>query len=80
MVMTSSITNVTVLGAGNGGFKLAFDLSNRGFHVALFEHPRFADAINEVKKSGKITAVEKDGDFKVCTWKLITHGLLQHLQ
>lgn len=62
--MAAAIKRVTVLGAGNAGFSLAFHLSHLGFEVALFEHPDFAQAIQPVKETGTIQAVAEEGGFK----------------
>ena len=45
---------ITVMGAGNGGFSAAADLSLRGFQVTLFEHPSFAGNIETIRRSGAI--------------------------
>jgi len=50
---------VTVLGAGNGGYALAFHLSGMGHKVCLYEHPDFASAVEPVTKSGEIHALEE---------------------
>jgi len=50
------IKNVAVLGAGSGGYAAAVDLTQRGFSVNLFEHPRFAANIQEAKETGGIYA------------------------
>lgn len=55
---------ITVLGAGNAGFAIAFHLSHQGFEVALFEHPNFAKAIEPVQKAGQIVAVAEVEGFK----------------
>jgi opine dehydrogenase len=55
---------ITVLGAGNAGFTLAFHLSHLGNEVALFEHPDFKQAIEAVQVTGEIVAVEEEGGFK----------------
>lgn len=55
---------ITVLGAGNAGFTLAFHLSHLGNEVALFEHPDFKQAIEGVQKTGEIVAVAEEGGFK----------------
>ncbi len=65
MVTMSGGQKVSVLGAGNGGYTLAFDLAHRGFQVALFEHPDFKQAIEPVQKTGQIVAVEEADGFKV---------------
>lgn len=45
---------VTVMGAGNGGFATAADLSLRGHQVTLFELPEFAANIEPVLATGGI--------------------------
>ena len=43
---------ITIIGAGNGGFAAAADLTMRGHQVTLFEMPEFADSIREIQKTG----------------------------
>ncbi len=43
-----------VIGAGNGGFCTAADLTLRGYEVRLYESPEFADNIEPVLKKGGI--------------------------
>jgi len=45
---------ITIMGAGNGGYSAAADLSLRGFQVTLFEHPSFAGNIDKIRRSGII--------------------------
>jgi opine dehydrogenase len=45
---------VTVIGAGNGGFAAAADLSMRGIQVTLFEHAAFEENIRAIRKKGRI--------------------------
>ena len=47
---------IAVLGAGSGGFAAAVDLTQRGFTVNLFEHPRFSENIQGAKDKGGINA------------------------
>jgi opine dehydrogenase len=49
---------VTILGAGNGGHALGFDLSRRGHEVAIFEHPNFAKNLEGIRQRGGIEAVK----------------------
>jgi opine dehydrogenase len=55
---------VTVLGAGNAGFALAFHLSHQGHEVALFEHPDFKQAIEPIQKTGELVAPAEVEGFK----------------
>lgn len=45
-----------VLGAGNGGLAVAFDLAKHGHEVALFDLPQFTGQIEAVAERGSITA------------------------
>lgn len=56
------VTNVAILGAGNGGLTAAADLSQRGFYVSLYELPQFSSNLEVVKQRGKILLQEKDGE------------------
>ena len=47
---------VSVLGGGNGGFALAFHVAQLGHDVLLYEHAQFKPCIDEIQKSGSITA------------------------
>lgn len=49
-----SVTNIAVLGGGNGGCTLAADLSLRGFSVRLFEPETFRHRIEPVFSTGTI--------------------------
>jgi opine dehydrogenase len=49
---------ITVIGAGNGGHAMAFDLSSRGYKVLLYEHPEFIRNIEGIIEKGGIEAVE----------------------
>lgn len=51
------IRNITILGAGNGGFAAAADLTLRGFHVKLYEDEKFSENIAEIKESKTIDVV-----------------------
>ncbi len=48
------IKKVTVMGGGNGGFAVSSDLTLRGFEVTLYESPKFAASIEEIKKDNTI--------------------------
>ena len=50
---------VTVLGAGNGGHALAFQLSKLGYSVLVYEHPDFSGNIEGIKRNGGIEAMER---------------------
>lgn len=45
---------VCIMGAGNGGFAAAADLTLRGVQVTLYEDPRFAKSIEKIKETGII--------------------------
>ena len=52
------MAKVTVLGAGNAGHAIAFDMTlNKGCEVKLFEHPKFAKTLDGIKQRGGIEAV-----------------------
>lgn len=52
------MARVTVLGAGNAGHAIAFDMTlNKGCEVMLFEHPKFAKTLDGIKQRGGIEAV-----------------------
>lgn len=53
---------VSVLGAGNGGYALAFHLVQLGHEVLLFESGKFKDAIEPVQNTGCIVALKEIGD------------------
>ena len=46
--------NIAVIGAGNGGFAMAGDLTLAGYGINLFELPEFEHNILPVKDSGGI--------------------------
>ena len=49
---------VTVLGAGNAGHAIAFDMTlNHGCEVMLFEHPDFAKSLEGIRQHGGIEAI-----------------------
>lgn len=50
---------VTILGAGNAGHAAAFEISNNGGEVMLFEHPNFAKSLDGIRKKGGIEAVKE---------------------
>lgn len=49
---------VTILGAGNAGHAIAFDVSLNGGEVMLFEHPQFARNLEGIRQKGGIEAVK----------------------
>jgi len=51
---------VTVMGAGNGGYATAADMTMRGHQVTLFELPRFADKIAALRAELTIEVVDID--------------------
>jgi opine dehydrogenase len=55
----SMYKKVTILGAGNGGYAAAFDLSQRGHEVMLYESPQFASVLEPIKHKGEVCALEK---------------------
>lgn len=59
--------SVAVIGAGNGGFAIAADLSLAGFKVNLFELPQFKENIAMISKTGGIviTGVARTGFARV---------------
>lgn len=50
---------VTILGAGNGGVTMAYDLTMRGVEVLLWAHPEHSKNLNAIQERGGIEAVEK---------------------
>lgn len=50
---------IAVLGAGNGGYAMAADLSMSGYNVNLYEDPNFIENINAVKEKGGIEVIAK---------------------
>jgi len=48
---------VTVLGAGNAGHAIAFEISLQGSEVMLFEHPDFAKNLEGIRQRGGIEAL-----------------------
>ena len=48
------VKKVCILGAGNGGFAAAADLTLRGFEVTLYEDPKFAASIEGIKEDRTI--------------------------
>jgi len=68
------INNVSVLGAGSGGYATAADLTQRSFSVNLYEIPRLAANIEEAKEKGGIYAkgVLKKGEGFVKINKITT--------
>ena len=45
---------IAVIGAGNGGFAMAGDLTHAGFEINLFEFPQFEENIVSVREKGGI--------------------------
>ncbi len=50
---------VAILGAGNGGYAMAADLSMVGYEVNLYEHPNFADNLKPVSDLGGIEMLSR---------------------
>ncbi|MFH1593263.1 MAG: NAD/NADP octopine/nopaline dehydrogenase family protein [Candidatus Omnitrophota bacterium] len=50
---------VTVLGAGNAGHAISFEISLCGGEVMLFEHPNFAKNLDGIRQRGGIEAVKE---------------------
>lgn len=50
---------IAVLGAGNGGYAMAADLSMSGYDVNLYEDPDFAANLDAVKAKGGIEVIAK---------------------
>lgn len=48
------IRKITIIGAGNGGFAAAADLTLRGFEVTLAELPQFSDNVKDIAGLGGI--------------------------
>ncbi|MCR4429220.1 MAG: NAD/NADP octopine/nopaline dehydrogenase family protein [Caldiserica bacterium] len=57
--------NIAVLGAGNGGFACAADLSYRGHRVRLFTRPQTPDEIRGIQESGFIEFFFMDNPEKI---------------
>jgi opine dehydrogenase len=53
--------NITVLGAGNGGYAAAGDLTWRGHQVTLYELPQFAEKIASLQADPHLELVDIDG-------------------
>lgn len=51
------MTEVAILGAGNGGFAFAGYLGLKGHKVRLFEMPQFGDNLTEVERAGGIEVI-----------------------
>jgi opine dehydrogenase len=58
---------IAVIGAGNGGFAMAGDLTLAGFEVNLFELPRFENNLVTIREKGglEITGVARTGFAKL---------------
>ncbi len=52
--MAKEIKRICIMGAGNGGFAAAADLTLRGFEVTLYEDPKFAASIEGIKDTKTI--------------------------
>lgn len=48
------VSNVAIIGAGNGGITAAADLSQKGFQVTLFEDKKFASNIEKIDELGGV--------------------------
>lgn len=48
------IRNITIIGAGNGGYAAAADLLMKGFHVTIYELPEFNHNLFPMIESGRI--------------------------
>jgi len=48
------MTSVTVIGCGYGGQALASDLTQRGYKVTLYAHPKHPGGLHAIKKAGGI--------------------------
>ena len=53
------MSRVTILGAGNAGHALAFEIANNGGEVMMYEHPDFAKNLAGIKQRGGIEAVKE---------------------
>lgn len=51
---------ITVLGAGNGGYATAADMTLRGHEVTIFEHPEFAERVAGLRTNPTIEVVDID--------------------
>jgi len=51
---------IAVLGAGNGGYAMAADLSMAGYYVSLYEDPDCTENIDAIKEKGGIEVVARD--------------------
>lgn len=57
---------ICIMGAGNGGFAAAADLTLRGFTINLYEDPRFKQNIEKLKDDKiNVTGVGSEGTAKV---------------
>lgn len=50
---------VSVLGAGNGGTAMGFDLASRGVDVLLWAHPSHAKNLEAIRERGGVEALDK---------------------
>ncbi len=51
---------IAVLGAGNGGYAMAADLSMASYHVNLYEDPDFAENIDSINEKGGIKVIARN--------------------
>jgi len=71
---------VTIIGAGNGGHALAFDITQNGKEVMLFEHPDFTKNLEGIKQKGGIEAIkELHADNKIIPTALSGFAKITHL-
>ncbi len=58
---------IAVIGAGNGGFAMAGDLTHAGFEITLYELPRFENNIVAIRERGgiEITGAARTGFAKL---------------
>ncbi|MBE3138671.1 MAG: NAD/NADP octopine/nopaline dehydrogenase family protein [Actinobacteria bacterium] len=50
---------IAILGAGHGGHAMSAELSQMGFQVNLYEHPKVADKLNPIIEKGGIDVIAK---------------------
>jgi len=76
--MTKEIKKICIMGAGNGGFAAAADLTIRGFEVTLYEDPQFAESIAGIKDDRTIH-LECDGAVHTAVLHKVTTDLADAL-
>ena len=69
-----TISNVTIIGAGNGGITAAADLSDRGFKVTLYENEKFASNLEKINELGGIY-LQEDGKEKFVKVEKVTSDI-----